>query len=1249
MPGLVFRGGPMQGGDQEPAWIGEWKTPKGVTPPELLSSYEELSAEDTFHDMWDPRGAVSPMKTVPGATDAMRLVQVKSANLNQKWGQQPKLGTSADVLTLAKTMALGENPGASDYERSLVINWESKLPSYLHSASRKLLTYDEIIKDKTTPGEPLRTKYTTSFAAGNILEINNAPGRTFKMLSQSERNTVANFMLSYLWPRPLVPGIQGNQYNVTFDAGPVVIRRLLDSIDVKNLITPQNVADSAATGFNAMKTTTYAFPNTGRVKSNTFTGKYVKIQYVNNGFGPLNPYGFSVVLDFNGNLPGPGGRKVESFRHTLQFSPKQNSGPSVNYLVTSILRVGELVGYAVPILDKDREKSTIIDIAPLVAALLVKGYPAEFIQALLLDLKRIGDHEQIAAALAVPNTLFATIDILCCFMARFVRTPNAWSNNDSAEIWLHRFDTKDLNLFQQFVRDHVAFAQEQLARIKVMYRLADEPGRPLTTLGHAITEFKEKGPKVYYVTSSRWKPDIDKTIREAISLPANLFLGGPSEDDVLDQAGQTSLANSLTTHLLRFKFLDALNYGTELNKQLTTVRGVPAITEFLKDGVYEQTVAMFEKLSALSYMDPLAGTGFRSSMIPALPDQNAKTNLMYTVPGSAPPVSVNATAAIFAIREAFKSGNALIGLCLTDQDIYQNTLFEGTTPQLMRGANNPTFRISRDAFDKFNSAFREFIGLLYPARENTRSSYAEKVDQSLSNFYKQRDAILSSFYDRELAAQLEGIIDIESRPEFADPVKKRVPAANMAIKLQALAAEKRLASDGTEPALEPMPAPAPLAGGGQRGGAGEEQFIDRIEIFREICGMASAYVDSVLTAAYTSGNPVVPRAYELVQTDLRTRFTEKIKFLTADASYTEVVDDISLKWTAGLLNIRETTLDEYGVAYIESGTDKLITGLVNAVNPTTRGDPAPFLDVYGDKVALNDLWGDILLSKVAIEVRTLVLLTILNNWMRPDKAYKYFTDGKNPTFNLSGKPEWNDKLSLLLKTLLKGINTQSAGGAAAGASGKVIDDDLLRLLLPGVVVSTYNPADTGGQGLEQFQPPNPRPDQPPLEDGGWETGWEGLAMKIRVRAARVAAATMPKVLGVKRRDEAREGEVIAAPAGAQDRAATAAAAQAAAAAAQAEAAAAAEEDMNPAAAAQAPAAAAADDDEDGMAAAAADDDEDGMAAAQAPPAAAAADDDEDGMAAAQAPPAAAADAMNQGHGGRRKTHRKRRWHLPKLI
>ena len=1216
----------MRGGKQDPAWISAWKTPKGVTPPEFLDSYEALSAEDTFHDMWDPRGAASPMKTVAGATEAMRLVQVRSANLNSKWGAQ-ELATSAEVDRIARIMALGENPGASDYERRLVLNWESRLPSYLHSSSRKLVTYDEIIKDKTTPGEPLRTKYTTSFAAGNILEINNAPGRTFKMLSDKDRAIVANFMLSYLWPsgKP----VQGNQYNVTFDAGPVVIRRLLDSIDVKNLITPQNVADSAATGFNAMKTTTYAFPNTGRVKSNTFTGQNVDINYKSAGFGPLNPYGFSIEFTFKG-FPGTG---AIPFIHTLQFGPKQNSGPSVNYLVTSILRVGGLAGYSGPIQPNDREKSTIIDIALLVKLLVDNGYPAKFIEAFLLDLKRIGDHEQIAAAISIPNTLFATIDILCCFMARMTRMNNAWSNNDSAEIWLHRFDTTDLNLFQQFVRDHVAFAQEQLARIKAMFRLAPEPGRPLETLSIAITDFKEKGPKVYYVTSSRWKTELDKSVRTAISMPATLFLGGPSDDDELDQNGQTTLANSLTTHLMRFKFFDALKYATALNTKLTAVRSIPGVNEFIKDGEYERTVAMFDKLSSLSYMNPLAGTGFRSSMVPALPAQNARTNLLYTVPDTVPPVSVNATSVIFAIKSAFEHDrdSDLIGLCLTDQEIYRSTLFEGTTPQLIRGANNPTFRISKDAFDNFNSAFREFVGLLYPARGNTRSDYDKKVDESLGKFYKQRDAILKSFYDRDLAAKLEAIVDIESGLVAK---AKRVPTANMVIKLQALAATNGLASDGTEPALEALKLPAPLSEGPMEGGgAGDEQFIDRIELFREICGMASAYVDSVLSAAY-SAKGGAPSAYDLVKSDLHITFPEKIKSIRADYdSCIEAVNDIALKWTVGLLNIRETTLDQYGVPYMDSNTDRHITGLVNAVDPKRGEQPVPYVDVYGDdRIRLNDFWGDILVSEVPIEVRTLVLLTILNNWMRPDKAYKYFTDGKAPAFNLSGKPEWNEKLPLLLSSLLKGINAQGEDGY-----GNVITDELLRLVLPGVVVSKYNPPEIPGQGVIQTPPKAPDGPIPPREDSGWKTGWGRLASEQKKEKALKALAEAPRVLGQRRAAAAapEAAAQAAEPAGAAEQAAQAATAQAEAAAAAARA---------DAAAARADAAAAAAAEVDmnlPVAPAAEDDDAVPMNPAAAPAAAAAAEVEMAGQ-----PDAAEAEDVPM-NAGRRRTHRRSR--LPKLI
>ena len=1043
----------MRGGDQNAGWISAWKTPKGVTPPEFAAHYEELSAEDTFHDMWDPRGAASPMKGDVDVTADMRRVQVKSANLNSRW-RALESDDAVAVAAKAKEMALGENPGASDYERSLVIKWESTLPSYLHSTSRKLLTYDEIIADWNGP-KALWQKYTTSFVAGNILEINNAPGKTFKMLDQKQRAIVANFMLSYLWPtgRP----VQGNQYNVTFDAGPVVIRRLLDSIEVKNLITPQNVADSAATGFNAMKTTTYAFPNTGRVKSNTFTGPYVEIKYVNNGFGPLNPYGFSIDLDFKA-IPGTAARP---FKHTLQFSPKQNSGPSVNYLVTSILRVGTLAGYKGPIQPSDREKSTIIDIAPLVAALVANGYPTSFIQALLLDLKRIGDHEQIAAALTVPNTLFATIDILCCFMARFVRTPNAWSNNDSAEIWLHRFDTTDLNIFQQFLRYHVAFAQEQLARIKVLPKLVGA-GVGDRGLADAVANFTANAAKVYYVTTSRWTAAVDPTIRGTISLPASIFPAGTSPDvHITDQDIQTRLVNSLTTHLLRIKLANTLQYATELVRQLSVVRSSMRTTDEQLAGLN----GVFSELSNLSYMGELATTNFRTSMVPGLPDPTAKTTLVHSS-------GLNVTQMIAQIRAAFRS-KELIGLCLTDKDIYPDTIFEGTTPQLRRGANNPTFNISKDMFDNFNSAFREFFGLIHPARNPSRADYEKKVNESLDKFFKKRDVILKSFYVPEgqasIADTLEQILDI---PNDLTAVNKRAPALAMIINLQSYAAQVGLASN---PAAEVALEQPVLEGGGQHGGANENPIIDRIELFKEICGMASAYVSSILSAVYTIGSATVPSAIDLVKTDLATPLVTKVGWLKSDPeACMSAFSDICLKWNTGLLNIQETTLDQYGTVYVPSNTDVFVTMLVSVLGrdvssyvSTVASDAAASVaqSMAADPraaVAGNDIWGQLLTSAEPAEVRVMILLTILDNWLRPEKQYKYLTDGLSPTLNLSGTPEW-DALGRFFYPILGRINQRCTDvvpppipGAPPTQPTTVLSAADIRLL--GLAASQYAPS-----------------------------------------------------------------------------------------------------------------------------------------------------------------------------------------------
>jgi hypothetical protein len=729
--------------------------------------------------------------------------------------------------------------------------------------------------------------------------------------------------------------------------------------------------------------------------------------------------------------------------------------------------------------------------------LVANGYPAGFIQALLLDLKRIGDHEQIAAALAVPNTLFATIDILCCFMARFVRTPNAWSNNDSAEIWLHRFDTTDLNLFQQFLRDHVAFAQEQLARIKVLPKLVGT-GLGDRGLADAVAGLTANAAKVYYVTTSRWTAAVDPTIRGTISLPASIFPAGTSPSvHITDQDVQTRLVNSLTTHLLRIKLANTLQYATELARQLGDVRSSMRTT----DEQMARLSGVFSELSNLSYMNSLTPTNFRASMVPGLPDPSAKTNLMYT-----PPPGLNVTQTITQIQTAFKS-KELIGLCLTDKDIYPDTLFEGVTPQLRRGANNSTFNISKDMFDNFNSAFREFFGLIHPARAATRADYEKKVDESLDKFFKKRDVILKSFYVPEGQAspadELEQILDI---PNGLTAVNKRAPALAMIINLQAYAAGKGLASN---PAAEPAIEQPALEGGGQHGGANENPIIDRIELFKEICGMASAYVSSVLSAVYTIGSATVPSAIDLVKTDLATLLVTKVGWLKSDPEACMIAfSDICLKWNTGLLNIQETTLDQYGTVYVPSNTDVFVTMLVSVLGQdvssyvsTVASDAAASVaqSMAADPraaVSGNDIWGQILTSAEPAEVRVMILLTILDNWLRPEKQYKYLTDGLSPTLNLSGTPEW-DALGPVFYPILGRINQRCTDvvpspipGAPPPQPTPVLSANDIRLL--GLVASRYAPSalpnmDIYGASTEQVavvEAAEPLP-MAAASDAGW--------------------------------------------------------------------------------------------------------------------------------------------------------------------
>lgn len=510
------------------AWVNRvWADKPSAFRDNLL----RIANLDTLHDFWDPRGEASPMKNDTVITEKVRAA-IKTAI--------SATGTSFDVVkgTL--------NPAATDFERSAILEYESKiLPSYLFAPTRKSVTFDDILSGKVE-------STTNAFGSGgNILEINTSSGKTFDMLSSSDRNTVGNFVLRYMFPGK---ALNASSIGITFDAGPVIPRKLLSGIGVFNAIFPQNIADSASTPTNAKKTMPklqYVFPKNTLVKSNLFTNSLVDISFKNKGFGALNRYGFSIEMS------NPKTKETASF----PFSATQKKGPSVNYLVTSVLNGNFAV---------EPEQNSILKLNEIEKLNLSE----EAQKNLVFDMKRMGDYEQVNASTEIPTVIFSTIDHMCSLYARMLRKPCIWSNNGSAETVLYRFEDRDLRPAEKIVQYGVSFAQEQLLRIKSAQML----GRADGDLALAVEEF-ERGQGGYFATTSK----IPSGTIEAI----NQGFAGVSVESFTDQDKQVQLSNALTTYIMRLRMKDLAEHGAVLTSGLksaltqieTSLGGIEKLTE----------------------------------------------------------------------------------------------------------------------------------------------------------------------------------------------------------------------------------------------------------------------------------------------------------------------------------------------------------------------------------------------------------------------------------------------------------------------------------------------------------------------------------------------------------------------------------------------------------------------------------------------------------------------------------------------
>ena len=346
-------------------------------------SYELLAKLDTVHDFWKQRGK-------QGQDDDDDDDEQNETKLAQVQSKITTLLGGRDINSILSNLTNNNVKSAtSDYERKVEKYYESDFAvDDLYADCREEITFEEIISSV----DNFKDLYYDNQLV-NILEISSRDGRSFGNLSQPEKNRIANFVLNFMFYRA-----SPRLCHFMFDGKAGIIGKIFRDIEQSvQLMTPQNIADSAPTSFTSLKGRTECKFVEKNISSNFFTRGQLEFSFQDNGFNNKNKYGFQLNIT--------DGKKV----YSVPFSESQTEGPSVNYLV-DIMTCKQT-----DIKSQEPKKGSTLKIGKFLSDVNMSDGKIPF------DLKRIGDHEQLRAAVAAGQEspiIFCTIDILCSLFAR---------------------------------------------------------------------------------------------------------------------------------------------------------------------------------------------------------------------------------------------------------------------------------------------------------------------------------------------------------------------------------------------------------------------------------------------------------------------------------------------------------------------------------------------------------------------------------------------------------------------------------------------------------------------------------------------------------------------------------------------------------------------------------------------------------------------------------------------------------------
>lgn len=837
--------------------------------PAVQENLSTISIQDTIHDFWDGgRGEADPTTdaTILQVRNLIDALSIRSLATDSSpiagGGGVPKV-TFGDIHVNAAGAWIDK---PAKYERNMIDHWERLLPTHLYSQSKESITYGEILANV----EAAKAKFMANRGFCNILSIAPTAGTFFDSYTTAQRNIIANFVLAFMFEQ--TPGTFG----VTYDAGPVAVRKTFADIDQGyTYIYPQNIADSAVTSFKS-KQNAFMFAADSRVRSNLFTSTGVRMEFQNRGFSQINPYGFNWVFNFPAPNPAI----------TIQFSSEAKDGPSVNYLLDSFTNG---VGAATT-----RKKPGMVDLTP------IEGLVPQSQGAILLDIKRTGDFEQVHASLNNPECIFATIDHLCSFYARMLHKNCIWSNNTSSEMVLYRFPTVPLDQNDQLILKICLFAAEQTRRLNLVNANSKTP-----LLVHTYNEFV-KGTVGTFTTKSGGT----KKAEEIFANPALFTIEAMQSADV-----QNSLADTLATAFLRYKCYDIAIYIQNLRTDMD------AILASLSQNPGDLANGMFMQLINEAAKGPGAFRAVITAFIPPGSSADAAN-------ATAIQILNQMDATTTALKGRLETAKTFLDIQLTDNVQSVGVPLFNADNTLNQAASNLAFQFSNGHLKAIRSEFRSLLGLLGSTRAS-RDRLA-KIYQHLATFFQARTYLLNTFYDKSSADSYNGMSNIRTDDIAALGEEAQISA----IMQRVVSIVGVLYTNTPRVKLEPIVlSPALSQAGGFTsiklgGGLSERigQTFDTSCLFRDVCGKAADFVNAKISENLNALSQGVAQGGSLLH--------GAILAVGSTATCQQVLTDIQEYWESQLQKIRETAIDLYGFPYENNLTDEVIS-LLLSLSPET--------------------------------------------------------------------------------------------------------------------------------------------------------------------------------------------------------------------------------------------------------------------------------------------------------------------------